>query len=137
MALTTTLVRQAAAIPIRAGRVCLVTSRRNKRWVIPKGCLEEGMTSGQIALQEAWEEAGLSGVLEPTPVGRYVYEKSGSTCLVTVFLMRVSAVADVWPEQGQRGRAWVRFEEALAWLKEPGLREVVRTVREGERLAIV
>src|ERR1700678_3788563 len=96
------LLRQAAAIPIRAGQVCLVSSRSGKRWVIPKGCLEPGMTAGEIALQEAWEEAGLSGVLQQEPVGSYVYEKAGFTCHVTVFLMQVSAAADDWPERSFR-----------------------------------
>jgi len=62
-------IRQAAAIPIRSGQICLVTSSSGKRWVIPKGMIEPGTTAGQIALQEAWEEAGLVGVLRPEPVG--------------------------------------------------------------------
>ena len=59
--------RQAAALPVRDGAVCLVTSRNGKRWVAPKGCLEPGKTAAEIALQEAWEEAGLAGVSTPTP----------------------------------------------------------------------
>jgi len=51
------LVRQAAAIPILCGQVCLVSSRSGKRWVIPKGCLEPGKTAAEIALLEAWEAA--------------------------------------------------------------------------------
>ena len=85
--------RQAAAIPIRAGQVCLVTSSSGKRWVIPKGMIEPGTTAGQIALQEAWEEAGLVGALQREPVGSYLYEKNGEMCHVTVFLMRVQKVA--------------------------------------------
>ena len=72
--------QQAAAIPVRMGQVCLVTSRSGKRWVIPKGCLEPGKTAGEIALQEAWEEAGIVGVLQPDPVGSYLYDKAGITC---------------------------------------------------------
>src|SRR5271166_7165657 len=96
------LIRQSAAIPLRDGQICLVTSRSGKRWVIPKGCLEPGMTAGEIALQEAWEEAGLSGVLQNEPVGSYIYEKAGATYHVTVFLMHVTDAADDWPERGIR-----------------------------------
>ena len=56
-------IQQAAAVPISGRRICLVTSRRGKHWVVPKGCLEPGKTAGEIALQESWEEAGLVGIL--------------------------------------------------------------------------
>ena len=64
---------------MRAGQVCLVTSSSGKRWVVPKGCMEPGKTAGELALQEAWEEAGLVGVLQPEPVGSYLYEKFGNS----------------------------------------------------------
>ena len=119
---------QAAAIPLRQGRVCLVTSSSGKRWVIPKGCMEPGKTAGEIALQEAWEEAGLVGVLRPEPVGSYVYEKAGLTCHVTVFLMQVTDGVQDWPERELRERAWVSFTEAVARIDDPGLRELIRGV---------
>jgi 8-oxo-dGTP pyrophosphatase MutT (NUDIX family) len=122
------LIRQAAAIPVRAGQVCLVTSRSGKRWVIPKGCMEPGKTAGEIALMEAWEEAGLTGSLHPEPIGSYVYEKSGFTCHVTVFLMVVSEHADVWPERAMRERTWMSFNQALSRIEDPGLRELIRGV---------
>jgi 8-oxo-dGTP pyrophosphatase MutT (NUDIX family) len=122
------LIRQAAAIPLKTGQVCLVTSRSGRRWVIPKGNLEPGKTAGELALQEAWEEAGLTGVLQTEPVGSYVYEKSGFTYHVIVFLMQVTAAADDWPERGARDRCWLTPGAALARLEEPGLRELIRGV---------
>src|SRR5438552_861734 len=77
---------QAGAIPIRNSEICLITSSSGKRWVIPKGCLEPGKTVGDIALQEAWEEAGLRGTLRPQPVGSYLYKKYGDNYHVTVFI---------------------------------------------------
>jgi 8-oxo-dGTP pyrophosphatase MutT (NUDIX family) len=124
----TGLLWQAGAIPVRGGRVCVVTSRSGKRWVIPKGCLEPGKTAGEIALQEAWEEAGLVGALRPEPVGSYVYEKAGLTCHVTVFLMQVTDGVQDWPECELRERAWVSFTEAIARIDDPGLRELIRSV---------
>jgi 8-oxo-dGTP pyrophosphatase MutT (NUDIX family) len=119
-------IRQAAAIPLKGGQVCLVTSRSGKRWVIPKGCLEPGMTAGEIALQEAWEEAGLSGILQPDPVGSYVYEKSGVTCHVTVFVLHVTEAADDWPERVMRERRWLPPGQAVGMVEEVGLRELIR-----------
>ena len=119
---------QAAAIPLRGGRVCLVTSRSGKRWVIPKGNLEDGMTAGEIALKEAWEEAGLSGSLQQEPVGSYVYEKAGQVYHVTVFLMQVNHVADNWPERGMRVRSWLTIGQAAGRVEEDSLRELIRSV---------
>src|SRR3954452_17062652 len=100
-------VKQAAAIALWNGRVCLVTSRSGKRWVVPKGCMEPGKTAGEVALQEAWEEAGLMGLLQPEPVGSYIYEKDGFTCYVTVFLLQVTGSVENYPESNVRQRCWL------------------------------
>ena len=126
------VVRQAGAIPVRGGRVCLITSRNGRRWVVPKGCLEPGRTAGEIALVEAWEEAGLVGLLRPHPAGSYVYEKAGLTCHVVVFVMRVTEVADDYPEKGQRERVWLPPALAQERVEDVGLRELIRGVRQGK-----
>ncbi len=126
MPTTVDVIRQAAAIPLKDGLLCVVTSRSGKRWVVPKGCLEPGKTTGEIALQEAWEEAGLVGVLEPEPVGSYVYTKMGFTHHVTVFVMQVTEVAEDWPERHLRERAWLTRTQALLQIEEPGLRDLIR-----------
>jgi 8-oxo-dGTP pyrophosphatase MutT (NUDIX family) len=120
------VVRQAAAIPVKEGQVCLVTSSSGKRWVVPKGCLEPGMTAGELALQEAWEEAGLVGVLQPEPVGSYLYEKYGNVHHVTVFVMQVTEAADDWPERALRQRSWIDLDEALSRIEEASLRDLLR-----------
>ena len=107
MATAADWIRQAAAIPVRGQQLCLVTSSSGKRWVIPKGLMEPGKTAGEIALQEAWEEAGLVGVLRPEPVGSYLYQKWGGTYHVTVFLLQVTEAAEDWPEHDLRERCWV------------------------------
>lgn len=128
MPATPDLLQQAAAIPVQAGRLWLVTSRSGKRWVVPKGCLELGKSAGEIALQEAWEEAGLVGLLDPEPVGTYFYQKAGLTCHVTVFLLRVTGVADDWPESALRQRSCLSFAQAEARIADQGLRQLVRGV---------
>ena len=128
------VIRQAGVIPISGERICVVSSRGGKRWVVPKGCLEPGKTAAEIALQEAWEEAGLVGVLQPDPVGSYLYEKSGFTCHVTVFLMSVTDMAERWPERELRQRCWLDVTEALQRIDDAGLRELIReamTVKAG------
>ena len=123
-------IRQAAAIPVRDGQVCLVTSSSGKRWVVPKGCMELGKTAGEVALQEAWEEAGLVGVLQPDPVGSYVYEKYGNEYLVIVFVLQVTEAAADWPERALRQRTWLTPAEALERIDDRGLRSLIRAAVE-------
>jgi 8-oxo-dGTP pyrophosphatase MutT (NUDIX family) len=123
-------IRQAAAIPVRDGRICLVTSSSGKRWVIPKGCMEPGMTAGEVALEEAWEEAGLVGVLQPDPVGSYLYQKYGNEYLVIVFRLQVTEATDDWPERSFRQRSWLTPAEALERIDDRGLRVLIRATAE-------
>jgi 8-oxo-dGTP pyrophosphatase MutT (NUDIX family) len=122
------LVRQAAVVPVRNGQVCLVTSRSGKRWVVPKGCMEPGKTAGEIALLEAWEEAGLLGLLGPEPIGSYVYEKDGFLCHVIVFLLHVTNEVSNYPEVDLRQRVWLTTPQALTRIEDPGLRDLLRGV---------
>lgn len=133
MALTSNLLMQAGVIALRGNQICLVTSRSGRRWVVPKGCMEPGRTGGEIALVEAWEEAGLVGLLNSEPVGSYLYDKSECTCHVTLFQLKVTEVAADWPEREFRDRCWVSLTEALARVEEPGLRKLIRELQEKSR----
>jgi 8-oxo-dGTP pyrophosphatase MutT (NUDIX family) len=128
MASPTRWINQAAALPVKDGQVCLVTSSSGRRWVIPKGMMEPGKTRGEIAIQEAWEEAGIVGLLQPNPVGTYQYAKYGGTCLVTVYLMQVTEVLEDWPERNVRKRVWVSPDEAGELIEEPALRDILQQV---------
>jgi len=55
--------------------VLLVTSRETKRWVIPKGNGESGVSPHAAAAIEAEEEAGVRGAVCPTPLGSYRYRR--------------------------------------------------------------
>ncbi len=132
-------VRQAAAIPVRDDRVCLVTSSSGRRWVVPKGQIDPGHTAGEAALVEAWEEAGLVGALDSEPLGTYAYEKLGRELHVLVFRMIVTEVRDEWPERQLRTREWLTLDEALDRIEEPGLRDLLRIafhLRGAERLTL-
>jgi 8-oxo-dGTP pyrophosphatase MutT (NUDIX family) len=126
MANGTNHIPQAGAIPLRGGRICLVTSSNGKRWVIPKGLIEPGQTPAEAALQEAWEEAGLVGILRPEPAGTFLYDKWCGTCHVTVFFMEVSEEATDWPERRLRQREWVTLAGALERLDDAGLCDILR-----------
>lgn len=121
--------RQSGVLATRSsgGRreVLLITSRKGKRWVIPKGVVEPGLSPAESAAKEAWEEAGVRGPLRPEPLGSYRYRKWGGECAVEVFLLEVASVAETWPED-HRARRWAGAEEAAEAVREPGLRALIR-----------
>src|SRR5262245_51562600 len=115
------VVRQAAAIPIRGGRICMVTTRGGKGLVVPKGRLERGRTAEQMALQEAWEEAGILGIVQGRPLGSYRYTKAGIQFKVETFLMEVITVVKSWPESHWRSRHWLLPDDAARRTHQRGL----------------
>jgi 8-oxo-dGTP pyrophosphatase MutT (NUDIX family) len=106
--------------------VVLITSRRGKRWVIPKGLVEREMGEGLSAANEAWEEAGLRGEISADAIGHYHYNKWGANCAVAVYLMRVEVVLDEWPECSWRKRVWLSTQRAAERVDEPALASLLR-----------
>ena len=127
MATAPDFLRQAAAIPIRNNKVCIVTSSNGKRWVIPKGVIDPGHTAAQTALNESWEEAGLVGAISKEPIGSYIYTKLDRTCHVLVYILQVTEAAAEWPERGMRRRIWVSVEKAIDQIEDDGLKELIES----------
>ena len=128
--------RQAAALAIRDGLICMVTSRNGRRWVIPKGHVDPGHTAQDAARIEAWEEAGLIGIVDTDPIGTYQYEKYDTTRHVEVYVLTVIEEKDEWPEADERTREWVSVPVALHRIEEPDLRELVRKVAKLQQQAV-
>ena len=106
--------------------VLLVTSRRRKRWIVPKGWPEDRMTPAKTALTEAWEEAGVEGKAKPVCLGIYSYEKEllrgkSVPCVVAVFPVRVKKLRRRYPEAKERRRKWFTPEKAAKKVDEPEL----------------
>ena len=113
-------------------RILLVTSRENRRWVIPKGNPPSGMIAHAAAALEAEEEAGVQGLVCPTPLGTYRYrkrQKNGASLMidVEVFPLAVNRELDAWKEQDERERRWVSLPEAAAMVDEPDLSDLIRS----------
>jgi 8-oxo-dGTP pyrophosphatase MutT (NUDIX family) len=100
----------------------LVTSRRSRRWVIPKGDIEPDLGNAESAALEAYEEGGVCGRLAPDSLGFYQYERRGRRCRVEVFLLAVQHQLSTWPEANQRQRVWVTPARAAEMVEERGLR---------------
>jgi len=124
------VILQAAAIPFRVDaeglRVLLITSRQSGRWVVPKGNIEKGFSPAQAAEQEAYEEAGIKGIIDRAPLGVYTYTKrlgSGRErqASVEVFALLMVKQLKKWPERGQRRLEWVTIPVAADLVEEPGM----------------
>jgi len=120
--------RQSAVVPFRHGRsgleVLLITSRKRRRWIVPKGVVEPYLSAADSAAKEAYEEAGIKGRVLAVPLGSYEYEKWGGTCRVEVFAMAVDQELGSWPE-AFRDRAWVSPFKAAGLVREPELKGMI------------
>jgi 8-oxo-dGTP pyrophosphatase MutT (NUDIX family) len=109
---------------------------------VPKGWPTKGLSPPEVAAREAYEEAGLQGVVEADVFGRFCYDKrlsGGATipCEVDVFLMHVEIELDDWPERAERERRWVRPDEAARLIREAGLIEMMLRLAATERLEVL
>lgn len=138
-------IRQIAALPYRTIgpsldapiEVMLVTSRRTRRWVLPKGNRIKGLSPHASAEREAHEEAGVTGSICPAALGSYRYRKqlrTGASLLVDVdvFPFAVTAELDSWPEQVERERRWFPLAEAAEAVDEEDLRDLLHSFRKSE-----
>ncbi len=119
---------QSAVIPFRRHsgglEILMITSRKKKRWVVPKGIVEPELSPWDSAAKEALEEAGIEGAVSQRSAGTYRYDKWGGTCTVDVFTMEVETIHDSWLEDF-RERQWVSLEEAVARVREEELKRIL------------
>jgi 8-oxo-dGTP pyrophosphatase MutT (NUDIX family) len=127
---------QYAALPYRftpaaALEILLVTTRRSRRWIIPKGWPIKGLRPPKSAAREAFEEAGVRGKVGTKSVGLFTYDKLldehgiAVSCEVRVFPLLVKRQSEAWPEFEQRVVQWVEPAKAVALIKEPELKKLV------------
>lgn len=121
--------RQSAVVPYRWNEgqleVLLISSSGGKRWVVPKGIIEPGLSATASAAIEAAQEAGVEGVVGEVPLGTYRYKKWGGTCEVEVFPMWVHRERAEWPESDVRRRRWLPVDEAAREVGRKKLRKLV------------
>jgi 8-oxo-dGTP pyrophosphatase MutT (NUDIX family) len=111
--------------------VMLVTSLGTRRWIIPKGWPQKGRAPHHSAAREAFEEAGVEGVVHRRSVGSFPYQKrlkNGGVvdCEVEVYALRVLRQSKQWPESAERRVKWVSIKEAAETVQEPKLSTIIR-----------
>jgi 8-oxo-dGTP pyrophosphatase MutT (NUDIX family) len=125
--------QQVAALPYRLRNaeleILVITSRKRKRIIIPKGWPMPGKADSIAASIEAKEEAGVSGRVRSVSVGTFDYlkRKNGGELLITasVFPLEVAKIKDKYKERKQRKRRWLSVPQALTALDDHGLRTLL------------
>ncbi|HET9815212.1 MAG TPA: NUDIX hydrolase [Xanthobacteraceae bacterium] len=129
--------RQYGALPYRLRdgsrrpQFMLITSRENRRWVIPKGWPKKGKSPRYSAAREAFEEAGVVGAVAKRSIGSFSYQKrlkSGDVvvCDVRVFPLEVHRQSKQWPEKQERVIKWLSASQAAEKVDEPRLGQIIR-----------
>lgn len=132
------MIHQSGVIPYRiqsgSVEVLLVTSaQRNsskstknaQRWGIPKGWIEPLMSAADSAAKEAYEEAGVLGLVKTPAIGFYNRSKFGLPCQVEVFLLQVEDVLEDWEEAKIRKRRWFSISQAIEKVHHAQLKRLI------------
>ncbi len=111
-------------------QVLLITSRRTRRWVTPKGWPMDGSTPAGAARAEAWEEAGVEGDVSDACIGIFTYVKEMDEgddlpCVVALYPLKVRKLVKEWPERSERRRRWMSASKAAKAVAEPELARIL------------
>jgi 8-oxo-dGTP pyrophosphatase MutT (NUDIX family) len=107
-------------------RILLVTSRTNRKWMLPKGWPIDGKSEAEAAKLEALEEAGVEGQVNHHPVGTYHYvkvftEQRSAPAQAAIYPLQVETERPDWAERSERSRRWVRPHKAAEMVFERDL----------------
>jgi 8-oxo-dGTP pyrophosphatase MutT (NUDIX family) len=131
--------KQFAALPYRMRdadvEILLITTRKKRRWSVPKGWPIKRNAPHETAAIEAYEEAGVYGTIGKRPIGQFkkrrLKKKHAVLCDVRIFPMEVEHEQENWPEKNERTRIWLAPRQAAKLVKTAGLRRAIKTVEGG------
>lgn len=115
--------------------VLMITSRKGKGHVFPKGGWEVDESLESAAKRETVEEAGVRGRLEEPVLGIFPFYSNkaerlqtahAGRCVAYVFAMHVTEELPVWPEAAQRTREWLGLQEAFRLARYDWMRDALR-----------
>lgn len=117
---------QVGVFPVtEEGKIVLVTTRDGDYWILPKGNTEKGRSDRAMAREEAYQEAGLVGVMKRDYVE---FRTFGKVKRLRLYPMTVRKMLKNYPEKKQRERVTVSFEMAEKMV-EKDLRAIIRKLR--------
>ena len=113
-----------------------VTSQTRGRWIMPKGLIKEGESHTEACEREAFEEAGVKGIVfSDFPMTVTVGKRTPQgleQVPVTYYPMLVTEQLDEWPEKDKRERHWALIQDAV---KVAYRDDYLKLIRQLERLA--
>lgn len=116
-------IRQVGVIPFRLVRAqpefCLISARRSRQWLFPKGHLDQRYGPQGTAIAEAMEEAGVCGRLWEEALSPVTFEKNGRWYQLTMWLLEVEQLLPDWKESLERTRIWASGASSLELLDRP------------------
>lgn len=127
--------RQYGVIPYINGKknspkIVLVTSKTNGYWIFPKGNLVKKKDKFQSATQEAFEEAGVHGILNEDLSYQIEFQGAETKHQITLFSMKVETLLDEWPEMNDRKRKVVSVSKAMELISLDDLRDCLKNWQE-------
>lgn len=121
---------QSAAIPYRwrDGKleILVITTSKRKRWLVPKGWVEDDLTPWESAAKEAFEEAGVRGRISDRCLGTYQLRKGDGISEISVYPLQVEEVMGKWPEKSRRRRRWLSLDKAERLVQPNSLAKILR-----------
>ena len=127
---------QSAVIPFRINNnkleILLITTIKKKKWIIPKGIIEENLTEVESAEKEALEEAGVIGNVKPELIGKYKYKKWGGKCRVMVYALKADKILDRWDESF-RDRKWIEINKVGEYILDKNLIKIIDKLKKDKQ----
>src|SRR3978361_2559412 len=102
--------KQFAALPYRMRNndieILLITTRKKRRWSVPKGWPIKRKSPQQTAATEAYEEAGVHGAVGDRRIGQFrnrrLKKQRPVMCDVQIFPLAVPGARENWPKKHDR-----------------------------------
>jgi len=125
--------KEIAAFPYRLVKgeleLVIVTNREGTRWILPKGKPEKHLADAEVALMEAYEEAGLiCGLDERFNFCKKKYLRGDEKIKLLVYVLNVEEVQGRWPEDNIRKRKLVNVKTALRMVNKSVYRECIESL---------
>ena len=114
--------------------VLFVTSHTRGRWILPKGNMKSGESTPETCSREAFEEAGVRGVvLEEFPITVVVGKQTDDGLEqhpVTYYPFLVDKQEDEWPEKEFRQRHWALSSDMVKVAYREDFRGLIQVVED-------
>lgn len=109
----------------------IITSRKKKNWIFPKGLIENDLSETETAIKETYEEAGVKGKIDQNPVGIYQNKKWNGTCIIKLFAYCIQEELPTWPEGSFRHRKWVKANKIKEFLDDS---QIIKLAEKAEKI---